>query len=371
MRRATQSRCNFIESSRGVLFVCTQGLGDVVQSLPLLRAICESNQNRCPVYALFASSEHYEIVRAENLEIVPVFTHGNSRFECSILSLWGKLAGKVDLIVAAPEVSAAKLVLLKYAIGARRAFGEASFPFNRFLTGYANRSWEAPWQRTLTEIGGALHLEAHLRPARLHLTSCEMVWAKSLLAHTAIRDSEALIGIQFSAAVPQKCWPVACFANLVQQLHRGFPQLHVVSFGSQSDRPQSEEVRRCVGKVPWIEGAGEWNLRQTMAMLRQCDLFISGDTGLMHIAAALGVPTVSIFGPTSVARRAPTHNRGVALWPRSSCHPCFRGKWIPCDCIRDITPEEVLACTRQMLLQSWKMRLNTGHSFDSPEPVSR
>lgn len=72
----------------------------------------------------------------------------------------------------------------------------------------------------------------------------------------------------------------------------------------------------------------------------------------MHMAAAVGTPTISIFGPTSAERRAPKHNEGIAICPARGCYPCFRGAWTSCDCIHSISPARVIAIVHERLMET-------------------
>ncbi|MGB6482877.1 MAG: glycosyltransferase family 9 protein [Candidatus Acidiferrales bacterium] len=329
----------------------SQGLGDVVQSLPLLRAVCEWAEGRWRVQALFATSDHYEIVREEKLNLAPFFVSSVPRKPRSVLWLWSKLVGRPDLIVCAPEMSAAKLVWLKYATGARYAIGEASAPYDRFLTSSVETSWTRPWAETQDAIAAALGIRTPLEPPSIRLTQQEIDSAESALVQAEVDPTRFLLGIQCSSVVQQKCWPPANFGEVVKEMHWRYPGLSVVSFGNAMERASAHQARRIAGNVSWVEGAGQWSIRQTLAMLSRCDLFLSGDTGLMHMAAAVGAPTVSIFGPTSATRREPTHNGGIAVCPETPCHPCFQGAWTPCECIRAVTPVRVIAVVDQYLAE--------------------
>lgn len=328
----------------------SQGLGDVVQSLPLLRAVCSWAEGRWPVQALFATEDHYEIVCEEALDLVPFFVSSVPRRPLSVLRLWSKLVGRPDLIVCAPEMSAPKLVWLKYLTGARYAIGEASAPYARFLTASVETSWTRPWSETQDAIAAALGILTPLEPPSIRITQSEIDWADSTLTR-GFDDEPIRLGIQCASAVTQKCWPTASFGEVVAKMGHRYPQLWVISFGNAAERPSADRAHREAENVPWMEGAGEWNIRQTLAMLSRCDLFLSGDTGLMHMAAAVGTPTVSIFGPTSATRRAPTHNGGIAICPPTTCHPCFQGAWTPCDCIRSITVARVIATVDRSLAE--------------------
>ena len=330
-----------IRPRRGVLFVDCQGLGDVVQSLPLLKAVCNWGKNKWPTRVLFATQQHCELVREENLQLIPIFVGELRRHAAGLMKLWTRLAGKSDLVVGTPEVSPGKLVLLKYAIGADYAVGEAFAPYSRFLSFSAKASWIAPYLETTDKIAGALGFDTPLDAPSIRLAPEEISWAESQLTRAGFGNVLPLVGIQCSSVEPSKRWPSQNFGLTLQNLRNEFGDLGIVSFGNAAELAVANEVRESVARVLWLEGASQWSIRETLAMLRRCDVFISGDTGLMHMAAAVGTRTVSLFGPTSATRRAPRNNHGIALCPTANCHPCFRGRWGPCDCIRQISPSQV------------------------------
>jgi ADP-heptose:LPS heptosyltransferase len=335
-----------IRPGRGVLVVDSQGLGDVVQSLPLLKAVCSWAHGRWPVRALFASPGHYELVQEENLEMIPLFVPQTRNRPARLLHLWRQLARQSDLIINAPEISPAKLALLKFVTSARYAVGEASVPFSRFLTFSVERSWTRPYLDTQDKIALALGIRTPLEPPSIRINPGETAWAKSELAGSGFSGGDPILGIQCSSVVQSKRWPAENFGEFVWKVHRSFPGLRVISFGTSDERRSADIAHQSASHVRWFEATGKCTIRQTLAMLNECELFVSGDTGLMHMAAALGVRTLSIFGPTSVTRRAPLHNGGIALSPNTPCHPCYRGRWTPCTCIRQISVEEVL-CTAE------------------------
>ena len=331
---------------RGVLFVDCQGLGDVVQSLPLLKAVCNWSAGKWPVRVLFAARQHYELVREENLQLIPIFVGELRRDAAGLMKLWTRLARKSDLIMCAPEMSPGKLVLLKYVTGARYAIGEASSPYSHFLSFSTEASWTKPYLETADIIAAALGFDTPLDPPSIRLTAEEISWAESELDRAGFDDTRPLVGIQCSSVVPSKRWPPGNFGSAIHNLREDFDGLQIVSLGNADERVAAVEVGGTVAGVPWLEGTGRWSIRETLAMLSRCDVFISGDTGLMHMAAAVGTRTVSMFGPTSATRRAPRSNRGIALCPATACHPCFRGRWTPCECIRQISSEQVSDAAR-------------------------
>ena len=77
--------------------------------------------------------------------------------------------------------------------------------------------------------------------------------------------------------------------------------------------------------------AGMTSLAETAAVIQKCALLVSGDSGVLHIAAGLGVPTVSIFGPGRVEKWAPQGEHHVVVTKRLTCSPCTMfGTTPPC-----------------------------------------
>ena len=73
-----------------------------------------------------------------------------------------------------------------------------------------------------------------------------------------------------------------------------------------------------------INLAGKTTLREAIYLISQCRLFISNDSGLMHIAGALNIPTVAIFGSTNPVTTSPVGNKSVIVRKEVSCSPCLK-----------------------------------------------
>ncbi|MCK6552838.1 glycosyltransferase family 9 protein [Myxococcota bacterium] len=130
------------------------------------------------------------------------------------------------------------------------------------------------------------------------------------------------IGLSVGATHATKRWPIARFAALAEALHAADPALAFVPIGGPADRALVDELRR-TAHVPFapldvatldVEG-----LTRALAALR---LLVSVDTGPAHVAAALGVPVVAIFGPTSPTRWGPRSPRSRVVTLGLDCSPC-------------------------------------------------
>lgn len=318
-------------------------------TLPLLRGICRWAAGRFPVHVMLGSTQHFELIREENLNVSPIYYKFGSRLRQSI-NLRDILKTGVDLVVGVPGISAKKLSLLGIALRARYTAGEVfELSDNRYLTFPTPGGWTKSILQINQTTAAALGIDAPLGYPFITLTQEEESWARTTLSAEGFAARRPLVGVHCSSIMPSKRWPPEYFAQVISRLKDSFATLGVVSFASESERPETDEVRERTAQTPWLDGVGRWTIRQTAAMLAHCDVLLSGDTGLMHIAAAVGTRTVSVFGPTSTERLAPTYNRGFALHPNTPCHPCLRRTWTPCDCIRTISPERVQHAVRLCL----------------------
>ncbi len=156
-----------------------------------------------------------------------------------------------------------------------------------------------------------------------------------------------------------RCWPPERFAQLGDRLacREDCP---VVLLGGAGDREILETVAAQMRSRP-VLAAGAFGFRQMAALLDRAALLVSGDTGPMHVAGALGTPYVALFGPTPVAARAPAGGRGLCLAHAVPCGPCDRRR-----CAR--TGEDHLLCMR--LLQVDEVYAAAQSLLQAPRPYA-
>jgi ADP-heptose:LPS heptosyltransferase len=346
-------------NGRGILIINHQGLGDAVQSLPLIKGVCRWARGRWPVRILLYSPPYFELMQQERLDLIPYYFYPKYEGKTGLLRLWQDLAGTTDLIICPPELSALSLAVLRFALMARYAAGEADAPIDRLLSFSVRRNWNKSFLEAQEELAAKIGLEVPLDVPSIRLTLQELTSANSIMRTFQIREDDVVVGVQCSASIVDKKWPAENFGDVARRLKTAFPNLSIISFGVSEDRADADRARKVADRVNWVEGTGQWTIRQTLAMLSQCDLFLSGDTGLMHMAAAVGTRTLSIFGPTSPVRRAPTYQGGLAVAPDTSCHPCFKLRWGGCTCIRSIDVDRVTTLAQESLLQARSTKSDT------------
>ncbi|MFZ3116265.1 MAG: glycosyltransferase family 9 protein, partial [Syntrophales bacterium] len=101
---------------------------------------------------------------------------------------------------------------------------------------------------------------------------------------------------------------------------------------------------------PLVDLAGKTGLRSAVALVARCRLFISNDSGLMHVAGALNIPTIAIFGSTNPTTTSPLGERSTVISRYMSCSPCLKTT-CPTDfrCMDAITVDAVYEIARGML----------------------
>jgi len=172
-----------------------------------------------------------------------------------------------------------------------------------------------------------------------------------------------LIGMSPGAAFgTAKRWPGERFARLALLLHRELDATSVF-FGSAAEGPLIESLLPQAGRGA-VSLAGRTSLADFIRLIPGCDLYVTNDTGTMHIAAALGVPTLAIFGPTDERATAPLGPRVRLLVGDAECRPC-KLRHCPIDhrCMTSVTVNQVVEVARVCLQEQESDHIAWQESF--------
>jgi heptosyltransferase I len=143
---------------------------------------------------------------------------------------------------------------------------------------------------------------------------------------------------------PTKRWPVEHFAALVPMLRERFG-LRSVIVGGPADRSLAAQIPAA------LDLTGATNLRQLVALLERAAVVVANDSGPMHIAAALGCPLVTPYGPTSPVRTGPYRRMDCVIRLDIPCSPCFSRTCSHQSCLKWLAPESVLREVERQLSQ--------------------
>ncbi|MBI3895595.1 MAG: lipopolysaccharide heptosyltransferase II [Acidobacteria bacterium] len=162
-------------------------------------------------------------------------------------------------------------------------------------------------------------------------------------------EEKFVVGISPGATFgTAKRWPGEQFAELAEKLHRELGA-NCVFFGSKEEKPLVDSLLPKTGGGA-VSLAGETSLSEFMRLVQGCDLYLTNDTGTMHVAAALGVPTLAIFGPTDERATRPLGPRVELMAGEAFCRPCLL-RHCPIDhrCMTSIAVEKVFRRACSML----------------------
>lgn len=172
---------------------------------------------------------------------------------------------------------------------------------------------------------------------------------KELLNKHQLPTDKPLIAIMPGAEYgPSKQWPAEHFAALLDLCYAQGWQGCI--FGSPKDREVSEEIARlCKHAVHNV--CGETSIPEAVDLLAACRVAVTNDSGLMHIAAAVDVPTVSMYGATTPTYTPPLHPKAKMFYLHLACSPCWQRtcQYDHYRCLKDILPEDVLANVKKFI----------------------
>ena len=175
--------------------------------------------------------------------------------------------------------------------------------------------------------------------------------AERLFAEAGAALDGSLLAVNVGATRPQKRWFAESFA-LTLDLLADIPCV-LVGAGAE-DAALASQVLQLTRKAKPINLVGRTEVKTLAAVLQRCDLLLSADSGPMHLATAVGTPSLALFGSTDPAVTGPFDLLSETLYKALPCAPC--GNHPTCagryDCLRAITPEEVAAAARGLLRQS-------------------
>ncbi len=142
---------------------------------------------------------------------------------------------------------------------------------------------------------------------------------------------------------PEKRWPVEHWRALIEKILYQDPDVTIQLFGTAADSAITRSVQHGFDQQRVIDQAGKTNLLDFAQYLNRCRLVICNDTGGMHLANAIGVPVVALFGPTNPLRTGPVYDAPVSILQPDGC-PDFGGQ-----SMHELKPEKVMKAVEKEL----------------------
>ncbi len=244
---------------------------------------------------------------------------------------------------------------------ARRRVGYRGEAYPFFMTDpvpgrrYRIHQHEVDYIIGLAKAAGGMVDEEQRAPV-MAVTEAARAEVNALLAAHGVQEGDLLIAAHAGATNGMaKRWPIPYWAALADRLISELGA-KVVLTGAASDKEITGAVAARMQQKP-LDFAGKTTIPQLAALLARCDLVISGDSGPLHMAGAVGVPVVALHGPTDPALSGPAGKDATILRLGLWCSPCYDASlWAECRffnpvCMKALMPAEVLMTARERLAQ--------------------
>lgn len=229
-----------------------------------------------------------------------------------------------------------------YARDGRGLFLSRAVPWKN---GGVSRHQTDSYRDLLTGLG----IEASSWTVNLHLSEEEKVAAGKATTEAGRDPARPLVVLNPGAAYgPAKRWPAQRFGGLAR-LFQARKNADILLVGAAGETDLAASIASGLERKP-LDFTGKTNLRQLMGLISLGRVFVTNDTGPMHIASALGIPVVAIFGPTDPKATGPFRRPSVVLKKDAPCWPCaYRSCPYDHRCMTGIGPEEVFSAAEGFL----------------------
>jgi heptosyltransferase II len=336
-----------------ILVIAPNWIGDAVMSQPLLAAIKASYPHAvidvlatpwvAPVYR--ACSEVTELIEAD-------LRHGQLQ--------WGlrrALAARIkqrDYAACYVLPNSLKSALIPWLAGIPIRIGYQG-ELRRFLL--TETKANSPKTQRIPMVEHYTHLcappgnaDATIREPQLSPSASALEAARTRLEAAGIQANTLVVLCPGAEYGPSKRWPAGHFAELAQSILKAKPTAAIVLIGSPSDRVIGDAI--VSGTVSATSPAsrifnwcGSTSLDEAISIIRLCSKVVSNDSGLMHIAAALHIPQVAVFGSSDPNHTPPNSAKAIIISLHLPCSPCHQRE-CPLghlNCLNQISPERVFA----------------------------
>ncbi|HWP11277.1 MAG TPA: lipopolysaccharide heptosyltransferase II [Ramlibacter sp.] len=323
------------------LVIAPQWIGDAVMTEPLLRRLGKRGE-RLVVGALPWVAPVYRAMPQVDEIIEFPFQHGGLQFKAR-RSIARQVEGRFDTAYVLPN--SLKSALLPFLASIPKRVGYLGEARVGLLTHrLKNPKNKPPMVAFYSALSGEKEGLENDRP-QLQLPAAQTAAALAALELQAGGYYVFAPGAEYGTA---KRWPAIHFAELARSLDRP-----AVLLGSGKEADLCQEIAGAAGHSTCLNLAGKTPLLQAFALIAAARAVVSNDSGLMHVAAAFGVPQVAVFGSSSPLHTPPLNEKAQVLWlkqdagyqPPLDCSPCFQRE-CPLGhtrCLYDITPQRVLS----------------------------
>ena len=340
-----------------ILVIALPGIGDALMSTPMLALLRQAKPD-AEIHALTMFHATRELFLTNpNLDAVHFFDFINGNTIEGLLYLMHLRRIGFDVSINIYPQNRREYNLFALLIGASKRIGIR----------YGHKNWEnLSWLMTdtirehdlyhcveenvrlLSAFGIKPEINEETLPnLELHLLDEHTLFADSWIKSSGLESAAPLIGFHAGTALfknhIRRRWEPEKFAELAKRIHQEY-NTKILLFGGPDDIEANETIQKLATES--IIEVKTKSIMDSIAVMQKLSLFVSNDSALMHIAGALHLPTVAIFGPTNETYVHPWKTKYEIVHTGIECRPCFYYSPKPLTCYR--TPEEHFLCIRNI-----------------------
>ncbi len=324
-----------------ILIVHTWGIGDLVMFTSALRVL-RSNFPGSQIDVLVTGRAHVAAVLEEGRTVNKIFNlywESASLFE-KLKLIWRIRKEKYDLSIVTQWVNPLKGGLLTYLMGAKKRAGSYDKKSKAIFYTHKTPRIEGKHEaETNLDILRVLGIEIENQPSPFcEFSEKDKEFAKNLIQKLEA-DNKILIGFHPGAEKVHRylLWPKDYFIALGKKILEKYPNTYLLIFCGPDEKDICQEIVEKIGNNVFLTAG--LTLKQVMALISRCKLFIASDSGLGHLASGTNVNIISIFGPSESHKYAPW-TKNIKVF-QASCRNLY-DEHRDHTCLKTITPEMVL-----------------------------
>ncbi|HOO55360.1 MAG TPA: glycosyltransferase family 9 protein [bacterium] len=326
------------DSIRRILVIKTSALGDIVRTFPALVSVAKHFQHAQISYMI--GEQYVDVIEPCPYisEVIPYKKRRNMEDLSGFLRFASDIRKKrFDLVLNFQNTK--------------------RFDYLARISGAKYRTSIITLDRPIDGVEGVFKIlnTVGVYPKRRYYefwyTDDDVSFTQDFLERNNMNDGKKIIGLNPGVAWKSKQWPVEKYAELANRLVEN-TGAHIVVFGNEAERDRAEQILERAN-YPVAIAAGDTTIRQAACIISKCCLFVSNDSGLMHVAAIQDVPTLGLFGSTNPAYHGPCREGNLSIFHAVDCSPCYcaecRLEIEKYFCMRSITVDEVYKGARSIM----------------------
>lgn len=295
-------------SVKRILIIKISAIGDIIRSLPSLSSVAR----------IFPNAKIDFMISDKNVNLIEpcpyiseIIPYDVERYSGNAIEFWkfsyGLRKKKYDLVLNLQNT--------------RR------FNIMGMISGARERTDIITLERPTKGVEGVFRVleTVGINPKRQYFefwyTEEDHAFAKKFLSDCGIAPKSRIAALCPGAQWLSKQWPLQYYTELANRIHEN-TKAPIIIFGGPGEESRAVEIQENSSAVVHI-ATGKTTLRQAARIISECSIFVSNDSGLMHLAAHVNTPTLGIFGSTNPAYHGPCGEGNLAVFRGVECSPCY------------------------------------------------